>query len=41
MTLDLRSDAGLASLHKLLAQAQVMVENFVPGGLEKMGLAPA
>jgi crotonobetainyl-CoA:carnitine CoA-transferase CaiB-like acyl-CoA transferase len=41
MTLDLHSDAGLASLRKLLAHAQVMVENFVPGGLEKMGLAPA
>jgi crotonobetainyl-CoA:carnitine CoA-transferase CaiB-like acyl-CoA transferase len=41
MTLDLRSDAGLATLRKLLAHAQVMVENFVPGGLEKMGLVPA
>ncbi|RPH45296.1 MAG: CoA transferase [Burkholderiales bacterium] len=40
MTLDLRSDAGLATLRKLLATAQVMVENFVPGGLEKMGLDP-
>jgi crotonobetainyl-CoA:carnitine CoA-transferase CaiB-like acyl-CoA transferase len=40
MTLDLRSDEGLARLRKLLRHAQVLVENFVPGGLEKMGLAP-
>ena len=41
MTLDMKSDAGLAALRKLLRHAQVLVENFVPGGLEKMGLAPA
>jgi crotonobetainyl-CoA:carnitine CoA-transferase CaiB-like acyl-CoA transferase len=40
MVLDLRSDDGLVRLRKLLRHAQVMVENFVPGGLEKMGLAP-
>jgi crotonobetainyl-CoA:carnitine CoA-transferase CaiB-like acyl-CoA transferase len=41
MVLDLRSEEGLASLRKLIAHSQVLVENFVPGGLEKMGLAPA
>jgi len=40
MVLDLRSEEGLASLLKLIAHSQVLVENFVPGGLEKMGLAP-
>jgi crotonobetainyl-CoA:carnitine CoA-transferase CaiB-like acyl-CoA transferase len=40
MVLDLRSEEGLASLRKLIAHSQVLVENFVPGGLEKMGLAP-
>jgi crotonobetainyl-CoA:carnitine CoA-transferase CaiB-like acyl-CoA transferase len=41
MTLDVKRGAGLARLRKLLRHAQVLVENFVPGGLEKMGLAPA
>lgn len=41
MALDLRTEDGLASLRKLIAHSQVLVENFVPGGLEKMGLAPA
>ena len=40
MVLDLRSEEGLALLRKLIAHSQVLVENFVPGGLEKMGLAP-
>jgi len=40
MALDLRAEEGLASLRKLIAHSQVLVENFVPGGLEKMGLAP-
>jgi crotonobetainyl-CoA:carnitine CoA-transferase CaiB-like acyl-CoA transferase len=41
LTLDLKSDNGLATLRKLVRHAQVLVENFVPGGLEKMGLAPS
>lgn len=41
LVLDLRSDEGLAHLRKLIRHSQVLVENFVPGGLEKMGLAPA
>ena len=39
--LDLRSDAGLANLRKLLARADVVLENFRPGVMEKMGLGNA
>jgi crotonobetainyl-CoA:carnitine CoA-transferase CaiB-like acyl-CoA transferase len=41
MVLDFKSTEGLATLKKLLRHAQILVENFVPGGLEKMGLKPA
>ena len=41
LVLDLKRDDDLARLRKLLRHAHVLVENFVPGGLEKMGLAPA
>lgn len=37
-TLDLRTDAGQAQLRALLAEADVLVENFKPGTLEKWGL---
>ena len=37
VALDLRSDAGKATLRALLEQADVLVENYVPGTLEKMG----
>ena len=37
LTLDLRSDAGKEVLRRLVAKADVLVENFVPGTLEKMG----
>ena len=37
LTLDLRSDAGKDVLRDLLRKADVLVENFVPGTLEKMG----
>jgi crotonobetainyl-CoA:carnitine CoA-transferase CaiB-like acyl-CoA transferase len=40
MVLDLKSESGLATMRKLVRHSQVLVENFVPGGLEKMGLAP-
>jgi crotonobetainyl-CoA:carnitine CoA-transferase CaiB-like acyl-CoA transferase len=40
LVLDLKSDNGLARLKKLVRHSQIFVENFVPGGLEKMGLAP-
>ena len=40
VTLNLRSAEGLALLRKLVATAQVIIENFRPGTLEEMGLAP-
>jgi len=40
LVLDLKSDHGLATLKKLVRHSQILVENFVPGGLEKMGLGP-
>lgn len=36
--LDLRSDEGKAHLRELLSRADVLVENFRPGTLERMGL---
>lgn len=41
LVLDLKSDEGMATLKKLVRHSQILIENFVPGGLEKMGLAPA
>jgi crotonobetainyl-CoA:carnitine CoA-transferase CaiB-like acyl-CoA transferase len=38
--LDLKSQEGMELLKKLVRHSQVFIENFVPGGLEKMGLAP-
>jgi len=38
LTLDLRSDPGREVLRNLLRKADVLIENFVPGTLEKMGL---
>lgn len=38
--LDLKSEEGMTQLKKLLKTAHILIENFVPGGLEKMGLAP-
>src|SRR6202044_2752314 len=39
--LNLRDPDGLSLLRKLLATADVLVENFRPGTLEQMGLGPA
>ncbi len=41
MVLDLKRGDDLTTLRKLARHSQVLVENFVPGGLEKMGLAPS
>jgi crotonobetainyl-CoA:carnitine CoA-transferase CaiB-like acyl-CoA transferase len=40
VVLDLQSKQGLSDLKALVPTAQVLIENFVPGGLEKMGLSP-
>jgi len=38
MTLDLKSAAGLAVARRLIATADIVVENFMPGTLAKVGL---
>lgn len=38
--IDLKTEAGLLQLKKLIKSSQILIENFVPGGLEKMGLSP-
>ena len=40
VVLDLKSPEGLERLRALVPTAQALVENFPPGGLERMGLAP-
>jgi formyl-CoA transferase len=40
MSLDLRAEAGRAVLLRLVEGAQMLVENFRPGTLERMGLGP-
>jgi crotonobetainyl-CoA:carnitine CoA-transferase CaiB-like acyl-CoA transferase len=39
-TLDLKSDEGRAALLELVEGAHVLIENFRPGTLERLGLAP-
>src|SRR4249920_2271252 len=41
LTLDLRSAEGKATLRKLLATADVVLNNFRPGVMDKMGLSRA
>lgn len=38
LAIDLRNESGLAVLRELIAEADVLVENFRPGTMEKMGL---
>ena len=40
LVLDLKSAEGLDQLRQLVRRSQIFIENFVPGGLERMGLAP-
>jgi crotonobetainyl-CoA:carnitine CoA-transferase CaiB-like acyl-CoA transferase len=40
VTLDLKSAAGATALRKLLAAADVVVESFRPGVMEKLGFSP-
>ncbi len=40
LAVDMRSAEGLAVARELIASADVLVENFRPGTLEKIGLAP-
>lgn len=40
MALDLKTPEGKQHLHELITHSQILIENFVPGGLEKMGLEP-
>ena len=41
ITLDLKSSAGLEALRRLVSSADVLVENFRPGTMERLGLAYA
>lgn len=38
ITVDLKTDAGMTLVKRLLATADVMVENFRPGAMDKLGL---
>lgn len=40
VTLDLKSDQGLAVARRLVAQADVVVESFSPGTMSRLGLGP-
>jgi crotonobetainyl-CoA:carnitine CoA-transferase CaiB-like acyl-CoA transferase len=40
IALDLRRPEGRIFLNRLIARADVLVENFRPGAMERMGLGP-
>ncbi len=40
LALDLKNEEALANLRTLVSSAQILIENFVPGKLEAMGLGP-
>lgn len=40
VVLDLKESGGLENFKSLVSTAQIVIENFVPGGLEKMGIGP-
>src|ERR1700716_1052825 len=41
LSIDIKSDAGREVLAKLVARADVVVQNFRPGAMERLGLGPA
>jgi crotonobetainyl-CoA:carnitine CoA-transferase CaiB-like acyl-CoA transferase len=41
ITLDLKTESGLETARKIIASSDVLIENFRPGTLEKLGLAPS
>lgn len=41
VVLDLKTESGLDAMHRLLDSADVLIENFRPGTLERLGLDPA
>jgi crotonobetainyl-CoA:carnitine CoA-transferase CaiB-like acyl-CoA transferase len=41
VTLDLKTEAGLDILHRLLDRADVLVSNLAPGSTARLGIAPA
>lgn len=41
VTLDVKSEAGMAVLHRLLGRADVLVSNLTPGTTSRLGIAPA
>jgi crotonobetainyl-CoA:carnitine CoA-transferase CaiB-like acyl-CoA transferase len=41
VTLDLKTEAGLNILHRLLDRADVLVSNLAPGSTARLGIAPA
>ena len=38
LTLNLKSDEGKALFRKIIAQSDVLIENFGPGALDRLGL---
>src|SRR5204862_7153535 len=40
LSIDVKSEAGREVLAKLVAQADVLVQNFRPGTMERLGLGP-
>lgn len=40
VTLDLKTDAGMALLHRLLDSADVLVSNLAPGSTARLGISP-
>ena len=41
VTLDLKTEAGLEILHRLLDRADVLISNLAPGSTARLGIAPA